>query len=201
MGRISGISLDDCEEQCCRQRCHAVNYRADISLCTMKIFVNDIIVTETPSGVYNMSVTQEFQGNTIVCWNSDNTTHFARTSHHNWHRCLNLFEVTHYIFISLVMIVLLFVSHLFSEMCILRCMMSLNTPTLEYNQLNKRHKHVKIHSACKTLFIDYFRILFGVIVSCSYCSRKICSQPLWWFGNGTRRLTWVCPSVLCKGRV
>ena len=68
-GSISGISLDECEALCCQRRCHAVNYRVNGSICVMKAFGDELIMAEEPSGVYNVSLTQEFEGNIIftVC--------------------------------------------------------------------------------------------------------------------------------------
>ena len=62
-GTISGISLDDCEALCCQRYCHAINYQVEESLCVMKAFVNDIILSEESSVRYNVSLSKDFQGN------------------------------------------------------------------------------------------------------------------------------------------
>ena len=62
VGTISDISLEDCEVMCCQRHCHAINYRVDGSLCMMRAFVDNIAVTDGPSGEYNVFLTQEFQG-------------------------------------------------------------------------------------------------------------------------------------------
>ena len=72
---IYGIGLDDCTARCCQQHCHAINYQPYGNICTMKTFNEELILSEDPTGLYNVAVIQEFQGNVIVLLIPDIVTH------------------------------------------------------------------------------------------------------------------------------
>ena len=62
VGTITGISLEDCKLLCCQRHCDAVNYQADTGVCEMKTFSDGLVVSDVPGVMYNVSITQDFQG-------------------------------------------------------------------------------------------------------------------------------------------